>query len=157
MENPSVGSAVGHFKSLAKKAHGQFIRERISLLNLLPQISGILPFSPHLILAELIDVYKNELILRRQVKCVLSQLNSWWSHEGNAGRFPWSVTIFEGKHPRHFFNNLFLALVAINLDDLAHELLLDPLDVDSVLSDRISGDLVEFEFIGELSSCSALD
>ena len=149
-ENPTVGLAILHIKSLSQKFHYDIIWDGLAVLNDLPQLKGVNPLSPDAILHHLVDVDVNQLVLRRNFFGVLIQLDPWWSHHDDLWWLSWGVGIFEHHNSCHFFNNLSFALVSVDFIDAAHELSFDTFNVESVLSDRVLSDLIQFILIVEL-------
>ena len=81
-------------------------------------------------------------------------INAWRAHHDDLWWLSRSVGILQVSNSSHVLNDLSLAFVSIDFVDSSHELVFDTFDVDSILSDRILRDLVEFKLVVELGAIS---
>lgn len=157
LDDPSVGFAVRHEESLSQELHDHVLRYRLSELDDLAEFLGLVALTTYVVLQHMVHIDLYQLVLLADLVCVLSQLNSRWTHQDDLWGLPWGLRVLQRKHAGHLLHYLSLRLVAVDLDNVANELLLDALDVDAVLSDSVPGDRVKLKLIVVLGSCTALN
>lgn len=143
LQDPAVGLAIGHLEALPQAPNCMVIRDHIATLQDLPKVLRALTLPSYRVFHQLIAIDVDELVLLRERNGMLAKIHARWAHHDDLWRLARGVAVLEKKEASHLFNDLLLALVAIDLDDVAHELLLDSLDVNVVLCDGVLRDLVQ--------------
>ena len=142
LDNPTICLTIWHVESLSEQLHDNIIWYLVAIFDDLTEFFSGITLSSDAILDHLIDIDIDESVFLRDFCCMLPEFHARWPHHYDLWWLLGCTRVLEGKHTSHLLHDLPLALVAVDLDDITHKLLLDALDVHSVLSDGISGDLV---------------
>ncbi len=136
LEDPTVSFAVRLAQSLLEKVHGDVVRDGLSILNESPELICrlVVALSSNQVLANLIHIQVYQLVFLRNLGGMLLRVDSGRTHKNDFGRLSWCVAVIELQDSNHFFKRGQFVFAALEFSNTTGELILDSLEVDSVLS-----------------------